>query len=102
MAGGRKKNTKIVRYRRPLNIGVVFFGFIAVYLIVCIYMYFTSEHISGYEVIKGNLAADYRYTGIALRTEQVYTGICELLRGGRRKGIRAFHGLHSGRERKNV
>ncbi len=73
MAGGRKKNTKIVRYRRPFNIGVVFFGFIAVYLIVCIYMYFTSEHISGYEVIKGNLAADYHYTGIALRTEQVYT-----------------------------
>ncbi len=73
MAGGRKKNTKIVRYRRPLNIGVVFFGFIAVYLIVCIYMYFTSDHISGYEVIKGNLATDYHYTGVALRTEQVYT-----------------------------
>lgn len=73
MAGGRKKNTKIVRYRRPFNIGVVFFGFIAVYLVVCVYMYFTSEHVSGYEVIKGNLAADYHYTGVALRTEQVYT-----------------------------
>lgn len=36
-------------------------------------MYFTSEHVSGYEVIKGNLAADYHYTGVALRTEQVYT-----------------------------
>ena len=73
MAGAGKKNMKIVRYRRPFNIGVVFFGFIAVYLIVCIYLYFTSTHISGYEVIKGNLATDYRYTGIALRTEQVYT-----------------------------
>ena len=73
MAGAGKKNKKIVRYRRPFNIGVVFFGFIAVYLIVCIYLYFTSTHISGYEVIKGNLATDYRYTGIALRTEQVYT-----------------------------
>ena len=73
MARAGKKNKKIVRYRRPFNIGVVFFGFIAVYLIVCIYMYFTSTHISGYEVIEGNLATDYRYTGIALRTEQVYT-----------------------------
>lgn len=72
VAGARKKNTKIVRYRRPFHIGVVFFGFIAVYLIVCIYMYFTSSHISGYEVIKGNLATDYHYTGMALRTEQVY------------------------------
>ena len=49
MAKAGKK--KYIRYRRPLNIGVVFFGFIAVYLIVCIYMYFTQ----------------------ALRTEQVYT-----------------------------
>ena len=73
MADGRKKNKKIVRYRRPFNIGVVFFGFIAVYLIVCVYLYFTSDHISGYEVIKGNLAADYHYTGVALRTEQVYS-----------------------------
>ena len=59
MADGRKKNKKIVRYRRPFNIGVVFFGFIAVYLIVCVYLYFTSDNISGYEVMKGNLAAAY-------------------------------------------
>ena len=76
MSGSRKKNKKIIKYRRPIgngmNIGVVFFGFIAIYLIVCVYMYFTSEHISGYEVIKGNLATDHHYTGIALRTEQVY------------------------------
>lgn len=72
MAGARKRNKKIVRYRRPFNIGVVFFGFIAVYLLVCIYMYFSSEHISAYEVIEGNLATDYHYTGFALRTEQIY------------------------------
>lgn len=73
MAGAGKKNKKIVRYRRPFNIGVVFFGFIAVYLVVCVYMYFTSTHISGYEVIEGNLATDYHYTGIALRTEQIFS-----------------------------
>ncbi len=72
MAGSRKKNKKVIKYRRPMNIGVVFFGFITVYLIVCVYMFFNSTHISGYEVIAGNLAADYHYTGIALRTEQVF------------------------------
>lgn len=72
MSGSRKKKNKIVKYRRPMNIGVVFFGFIAVYLIVCVYLFFTSTHISGYEVIAGNLATDYHYTGIALRSEQVY------------------------------
>ena len=72
MADTRKKNKKIIKYRRPINIGVVFFGFIAVYLIICVYMFFTSTHISGYEVIAGNLATDYHYTGIALRTEQIF------------------------------
>lgn len=72
MPGSRKKKKKIVKYRRPMNIGVVFFGFIAVYLIVCVYLFFTSTHISGYEVIAGNLATDYHYTGIALRTEKIY------------------------------
>lgn len=73
MAKTGKKRKKVVRMGRTLNVGVVFFGFIAIYLIICIYMYFTSTHISGYEVIEGNLATDYRYTGIALRTEQVYS-----------------------------
>lgn len=73
MADSRKKNKKIIKYRRPFNIGVIFFGFIAVYLIVCVYMFFTSTHISGYEVIAGNLATDYHYTGIALRTEQIFS-----------------------------
>lgn len=72
MADSRKKNKKIIKYRRPMNIGVVFFGFIAVYLIVCVYLFFTSTHISGYEVMAGNLATDYHYTGIALRAEQVF------------------------------
>lgn len=72
MSGSGKKNRKVIKYRRPMNIGVVFFGFIAVYLIVCVYMFFTSTHISGYEVIAGNLATDYHYTGIALRTEKIF------------------------------
>lgn len=72
MSGSGKRKKKIIKYRRPINIGVVFFGFIAVYLVVCVYMFFTSSHISGYEVKAGNLATDYHYTGIALRKEQVY------------------------------
>ena len=68
-----KRPRKIVRYRRPLNIGVVFFGFVAVYLVVCVYMFFTSSHISGYEVLAGSLTSDDHYTGIALRQERIFT-----------------------------
>ena len=71
-SGNRKKNT-VVRYRRPINIGVVFFGFVAVYLIVCVYLFLTSSHISGYEVLAGTLTSDNHYTGMALRTEKVFT-----------------------------
>ncbi len=76
-APGKKNGSNIIDYekrkkgKRPFNIGLLFFGFIAVYLVVCVYLFFTSEHISGYEVMAGNLAVDHHYTGIALRTERV-------------------------------
>lgn len=76
-AHGNRNSNNIIDYqkrkkaKRPFNIGIVFFGFIAVYLIVCVYLFFTSSHISGYEVIAGDLATDHHYTGIALRTEQI-------------------------------
>ncbi len=74
MAGkkhGKKKNT--IPYRRPINIGVVFFGFVAVYLVICVYMFLTSSHISGYEVLAGSLTSNDHYTGVALRKEKVFT-----------------------------
>ena len=68
----RRKQNKVVKIRRPINIGVVFFGFIAVYLMVCVYLFFTSSHISGYEVLAGTLTSENHYTGVALRTEKVF------------------------------
>lgn len=96
-----KKNKNVIRYRRSdRNIAVIFFGFILVYLIVCIYMYLTSAHISGYEVIEGNLATDYRYMGIALRTEQVYTaekaGYVNYYASENEKVSVLLHSLYSG------
>lgn len=67
------KNNKVVKYHRPLNIniGMVIFGFILIYLIICIYTYFTKPHISSYEVVEGSLSTTTIYTGIALREERV-------------------------------
>jgi len=67
-----RKQNKVVRMRRPINIGVVFFGFVAVYLIVCIYLFLTSSHISGYEVLAGSLTSESQYTGVALRSEKIF------------------------------
>lgn len=71
MAGSN--SGKIVKYRRPLNlnIGMIIFGFIFVYIIICVIAYFRSEHIAGYEVTVGSLSTSNIYTGIAVREEKV-------------------------------
>lgn len=72
---GTQKVTKIQKYRRPLNInvGMVIFAVIFVYVCICISMYFKDNHIKPYEVREGSLASENLYTSIALREEKVVT-----------------------------
>ena len=68
-----ENNAKIKQYKKPINIniGTIFFGVIFVYLVVCIIMYFTTKHISGYQVKKGSLFVNNVYTGLAVREEEI-------------------------------
>lgn len=54
-----------------MNIGVVIFGIIFVYLAVTVLMYLTENHISAYEVREGSILMDNAYTGFILRDEVV-------------------------------
>lgn len=67
------RNNKIVIYRRPLriNIGMVIFAVIFVYIIICIFMYFTQKHIEAHQVTMGSLSSNKIYKGIALREEEI-------------------------------
>lgn len=67
------KGNKIKKYRKPLNlnIGMIIFGVIFVYVIVCVIMYFQTGHIVRYEVQEGSLAVDNVYRGIIIREETV-------------------------------
>lgn len=70
----RNGNTKITKYRRHssfLNIGTLIFGAIFVYMVFCLIIYFTAEHVTGYEVTAGSISGNYRYTALALKTEEV-------------------------------
>lgn len=69
------KNKKVVRYRRPfdLNVGLIIFGIIFLYLMFYIFSYFTTVHTSVYEVNQGNIAVQSTYTGLILREETVFT-----------------------------
>lgn len=64
---------KIVKYRRNpiLNIGTILFGILFLYMIICLFLYLTSKHITAYEVTAGPLSGNYRYTGLALKSETV-------------------------------
>lgn len=70
---GAKKVTKIKKYRKPLNIniGMVIFAVIFIYVCICISMYFKNNHIRPYEVREGSLFSNNLYTGIILREENV-------------------------------
>lgn len=66
-------NNKIVKFkkRRNLNIGIIVFLVIFIYIIINVYIYFTKEHISIYEVHEGTTARDNRINGFVLREEEV-------------------------------
>ena len=64
---------KVKKYRKPLNlnIGMIIFGVVFVYVVICIIMYFQTTHIVRYEVQEGSLATDNLYRGVILRSETV-------------------------------
>lgn len=57
--------------RRNLNIGIIIFGIIFVYLLATIVLYLTAPKITVYEVRQGSILKDNAYTGLALREETV-------------------------------
>lgn len=73
----RENDSNIRNYHKPLNIniGMIIFGVMFIYIIICILMYTRTEHLSGYEVKTGALTVNNVYRGIALREETLYTSI---------------------------
>lgn len=68
-----KKQKKIRKYRKPLNlnIGMIIFSTVFIYVIICVVMYFQSSPIVRYEVKEGSLATNNIYRGVAIRKETV-------------------------------
>ncbi len=72
--GNTKNNqNKIKKYRKPLNlnIGILIFCAILIYVIVFAVTSLGTEKIIPYEVREGSLAINYTYRALALREEQV-------------------------------
>ena len=71
MTGNEINNIQVYRKKWNINIGVIIFGVIFVYLVVTVLMYATAKHVSSYEVREGSILKDTSYTGLVLREETV-------------------------------
>lgn len=73
MSKGSNSKEKVTKYRKPINInlGLVIFAVLFIYILVVIISYFKKEHITPYEVSLGSLAVNNTYEGLVLREESV-------------------------------
>ena len=55
-----------------LNIGIMLFGVLLLYMIFSAILYLTSDKVESYQVISGPLSRNETYTGLAVREESVY------------------------------
>lgn len=68
-------NKRVVKFRRrrSVNIGIIIFTILFLYIAINVYLYFTKEHMSIYEVKEGSNVEDNKFTGLILREEEVIT-----------------------------
>ncbi len=69
----KKKNKKIVHYRHPVNInvGVIIFLIIFIYMAFSVYTYMKKDKVQFYEVAEGTIVNDTQHTGLILRDESL-------------------------------
>lgn len=69
----KKRNPKVRKMRKPLNInvGVIIFAIIFVYLAFSVTAYLSKDKIQFYEVVEGGIVSDQSHTGLILRQEEV-------------------------------
>lgn len=67
-----KKNNKIKKLDRGPRIIVILFVFILIYISSFVIKYMTKEKVDIHEVYTGSINASSTYTGIALRSEEIF------------------------------
>ena len=69
-----RNNPKVTKYPRNLNnlnIGMIFFAVMAIYIIISVITYFRRDHMVGYQVMEGSLSTNNIYDAIAVRQEKI-------------------------------
>lgn len=66
-----EKDNKPKKPHSDINIGLVVFLFVLIYLGIVIYTFLTKTEVSLFEVRPGTLFSDKKYTGIIIRSEEI-------------------------------
>lgn len=68
-----KLGNNVTKYRRKkdINVAVIVFLIIFIYVLINIYIFFTKDHLSIYEVKEGYTSDNNVFTGLILREEEV-------------------------------
>lgn len=71
----KNKSVSIKKYRnrRDLNVGIILFAIVLIYLLVTVISYLGRDKISVYEVRQGSIVRDNSYTGLVIREETAVT-----------------------------
>lgn len=69
----KKQENNIRQFRKPLNIniGIIIFAIILLYVVYAVISYLQTTHVVRYEVKEGSLAINNVYRGVAIRNEKV-------------------------------
>ena len=70
-------NANIIPYPRTsrVNVGMIIFAIIFLYIVFSVYSYMTREQIRYYEVLKGGIVRQEQFTGVAIREEQSVSAV---------------------------
>lgn len=71
MAVNKTTNLKAYKRKWHVNVGLITFVAIFIYLAVTVIMYLTNPKVSIYEVREGSILRDTAYTGVIIREEKV-------------------------------
>lgn len=68
-----KKDNNVIKFHKQiqLNIGLIIFGIILIYVLFHVFSYITSDTITVYEVNEGTISKDTTYQALAIRQEEV-------------------------------
>ena len=67
---GSRKITRYPKNLNNINIGMIFFAVMALYIVISVITYMRKDHIVGYQVNEGSLSSNNIYEALVIRKEE--------------------------------